>query len=314
MMQVMSQQMIKNRSIVTIDDVGDDDLNEIFTAAEEMDKLIKSGKKISILESRIMCTLFYEPSTRTRLSFESAMHRLGGGVITMADVKTSSVSKGETLADTIRMADAYSDVIVIRHPLEGAARLASRFTSKPVINAGDGSGQHPTQTIMDLYTIRKELGKIRGLKVTLLGDLKYGRTVHSLILALSKYDAKIKLISPPSLRIPEYLLHRIGDKSSVEVLDTLEGNIADTDVLYVTRIQKERFTDPNEYQSLIGSYSVNNNVLESMKRNSIIMHPLPRVDEIAPEVDQDARAAYFRQAANGVPVRMAIISKVLGGI
>ncbi len=306
--------MIKNRSIITIDDISDDDLNEILTAADEMDRSLKSKKKINILDSRVMCTLFYEPSTRTRLSFESAMHRLGGAVITMADVKTSSVAKGETLADTIRMADAYSDIIVIRHPLEGAARLASRFTSKPVINAGDGSGQHPTQTIMDLYTIKKEIGRLDGLNVVLLGDLKYGRTVHSLILALSKFNANIKLISPPSLRIPEYLINRVKNKKSLEILDTMDGNISDADVLYVTRIQKERFTDPNEYQSLIGSYSINNSVMETMKKTSIIMHPLPRVDEIAPEVDQDPRAAYFRQAANGVPVRMAIVAKVLGGI
>lgn len=304
--------MLKNKSIVTIDDVSEEDLKELFSIADDMEKLLKEGKKVDIMQSKIMCTLFYEPSTRTRLSFESAMHRLGGSVITMADVKTSSVSKGETLADTIRMADSYSDMIVIRHPLEGAARLASRFTNKPIINAGDGSGQHPTQTIMDLYTIRKELGHLDGINVLMLGDLKYGRTVHSLILALSRFNARITLVSPESLRIPDYILKRVSNNNKIAVSDDLDSSLPEADVVYVTRIQRERFTDPNEYQALIGSYSIDSSSLEKMKKDAIIMHPLPRVDEISAEVDRDPRAAYFRQASNGVPVRMALISKVMG--
>ena len=315
----MSQQMIKNRSIVTIDDVGDDDLNEIFTAAEEMDKLIKSGKKISILESRIMCTLFYEPSTRTRLSFESAMHRLGGGVITMADVKTSSVSKGETLADTIRMADAYSDVIVIRHPLEGAARLASRFTSKPVINAGDGSGQHPTQTIMDLYTIRKELGKIRGLKVTLLGDLKYGRTVHSLIKLLSLYEnLHITLLNPPELALPGGLLDIVSRRGHrVDTCHNLASVDGKVDIVYATRIQKERFSDES-IVSYTEDYHVDQRFLSHVgDEHTVLMHPLPRdsatdANDLSVSLNKDPRLAIFRQTDNGIPIRMALFASILG--
>ena len=223
--------MLKNRSVVTIEDVSDEDLKEIFSIADDMEKLLKENRKADIMQSKIMCTLFYEPSTRTRLSFESAMHRLGGSVISMADVKTSSVSKGETLADTIRMADSYSDIIVIRHPLEGAARLASRFTNKPVINAGDGSGQHPTQTIMDLYTIRKELGHIDGINVLMLGDLKYGRTVHSLIIALSRFNVKITLVSPESLKIPDYILKRVHDEDKIKLSTDLESSLPEADVV-----------------------------------------------------------------------------------
>ncbi|BAB59772.1 aspartate carbamoyl transferase catalytic subunit [Thermoplasma volcanium GSS1] len=304
--------MLKNKSVVSIDDVQNDDLFEIFDLSESMLKTIESKGNAPLLTNKIMATLFYEPSTRTRLSFESAMHRLGGSVITVSDTKTSSAAKGETLADTVRMASSYSDIIVIRHPLEGAARLASRFTSKPIINAGDGSGQHPTQTILDLFTIKKELGSIDGKVITMVGDLRYGRTIHSLIIALSRFDVKVNLVSPEILRLPEYVYSMLPDRNYVKEYNDLEEVIGETDVLYVTRIQKERFSDQNEYQSVIGSYSINSETVEKMKKKSVIMHPLPRVDEISPDVDNMPQAAYFRQAYYGVPVRMALIYKILG--
>ncbi len=304
--------MLKNRSIVSIEDVSQPELEDIFKTADEMSDHLKQGKPLKILDGRIMATFFYEPSTRTRLSFESAMNRLGGSVISVSEAKSSSVAKGETLADTVRMAESYSDVIVIRHPMEGAAKLAARFSSKPIINAGDGSGQHPTQTIMDLYTIRKELGNINGKTITMVGDLRYGRTVHSLLLALSNYDVNVNLISPEILKIPEYIISRLPKNFKVNISADFDSAVEQSDVLYVTRIQKERFTDQNEYLSVIGSYSVSPETLEKMKEKSIIMHPLPRIDEISPEVDSSPKAAYFRQASNGVPVRMALVSMILG--
>ncbi len=306
--------MIKNHSVVSIEDLSSEDFVEVFETTDRMLESIKSGKHLNTISDKIMATLFYEPSTRTRLSFESAMHRLGGQVLTVAETKSSSVSKGETLADTIRMAESYSDIIVIRHPLEGAARLASKFSNVPVINAGDGSGEHPTQTLLDLYTIKKEFGKIDGLKIALVGDLKYGRTVHSLLSALSRFDVKVSLISPESLRIPSHVLSKTRSKIDVEESVNLPPILADCDVFYVTRIQRERFTDQNEYQSLIGSYAIDTHTVSAMKNDAIVMHPLPRIDEISFEVDSLPQARYFKQAANGVPVRMALISLILGGV
>ncbi len=305
--------MLKNRSIVSIDDIGDNELDDIFKATDEMSNALKQGKVLKLLDGMVMATFFYEPSTRTRLSFESAMHRLGGSVISVSEAKSSSVSKGETLADTVRMAEGYADIIVIRHPMEGAAKLASRFSSKPIINAGDGSGQHPTQTILDLYTIKRELGEINGKEITIVGDLRYGRTVHSLLLALTKFDVSINLVSPEILKVPDHILSRLPKGIKMKVANDLDSVMEHTDVLYVTRIQKERFSDQTEYQSVIGSYSIDLEAVIKMKEDSIIMHPLPRVDEIAPDVDSSPKAAYFRQAGNGVPVRMALVSMILGG-
>ena len=305
--------MLKNKSVVSIDDVSDEDIMEVFRVSDQMSKLISEGKKSDMLSSRIMATFFYEPSTRTRLSFESAMHRLGGSVISVSEASSSSVAKGETLADTIRMADAYSDVIVIRHPLEGSARLASKFSSKPVVNAGDGAGQHPTQTLLDLYTMKQEFGKLDGLKISMVGDLKYGRTVHSLIRALKRFNVEINLISPSVLQIPQHIMSRLPDRTGIKISENIDDAISDSDVFYVTRIQKERFTDQNEYRSVIGSYSIDGDLVEKMKKSAIIMHPLPRIDEIAPEVDYMPQARYFKQASNGIPVRMALLSMILGG-
>lgn len=305
--------MIKSRCIVSIDDVSDSEMNEIFDLTDRMNESLESGKPITTMKGKILATLFYEPSTRTRLSFESAMQRLGGSTLGFSDVKSSSVSKGETLADTVRMAESYSDIIVIRHPLEGSARLASRFTAKPVINAGDGSGQHPTQTLLDLYTMKKEFGKIDGLKIALIGDLKYGRTVHSLLLALSRFKVQVTLVSPPSLRIPQHIISKVKDIIKIEETDVISHVLPEADVFYATRIQKERFTDQNEYQSLIGSYSIDSELVSQMKEKAIIMHPLPRVDEINPSVDALPQARYFKQAYYGVPLRMALITLLLGG-
>ncbi len=304
--------MLKNRSIISIEDLSSGDITELFSVADSMLENLEKGKSLNIMSGRILATLFFEPSTRTRLSFESAMHRLGGSVISMADSKTSSASKGETLADTVRIVESYSDIIVIRHPLEGAARLASKFSSKPVINAGDGSGEHPTQTLIDLYTIKKETGSLKNKTITVVGDLKYGRTVHSLLFALSRYGANVNLVSPEGLKLPDYIYNEIKGKIDIKQTDDLGQFLSDTDVLYVTRIQKERFADKNEYQKLIGSYKITASEASKLKPGAIILHPLPRVDEISPEVDTLPCAKYFRQAFYGVPIRMALISMIAG--
>jgi aspartate carbamoyltransferase catalytic subunit len=242
------------------------------------------------------------------------MNRLGGKVIGFADPGGTSQKKGESLADTIRMADSYSDAIVIRHPQEGAARLAAEFAEVPVLNAGDGAGRHPTQCLLDLFTILTEKKKIEKNKVVLLGDLKYGRTVHSLAYALSVYGVKLTFVSPASLKMPREVINECNNLG-VEPVQTssLEKAIKDADVLYVTRIQKERFPDAEEYNRVVGIYKVDNELLENAKKNLIVMHPLPRVTEIDPEVDRTPHALYFKQAFNGVPVRMALLSLVLGG-
>ncbi len=305
--------MLKGKSIVSIDDVSSEDFLGIFKEAAKLKKDILKGKVIDSMYGKIMATLFFEPSTRTRLSFESAMHRLGGSVITVSEPKSSSAVKGETIADTIRMASSYSDLIVMRHPLEGAGRLAAEFSSVPVLNGGDGSGQHPTQTLLDLFTIWEKFGKIDGLDVALVGDLKYGRTVHSLVKALSRYDNKITLVSPEILRMPDHFLSNIKKGNDIKMEESIDSVLENSDVFYVTRIQKERFVDMNDYNRVIGSYSFTANIVEKMKKDAIIMHPLPRVDEISPEVDNNDRAYYFKQAANGVYVRMALINMILGG-
>lgn len=304
--------MFKGRDIVSIKDLSRKDMEIIFEVAREMVPIAKGDRRSDLLQGKILATLFFEPSTRTRLSFESAMHRLGGAVIGFSNPSATSISKGETLADTVRVMDSYSDVIVIRHPYEGSARLAAEFAENPVINAGDGAGQHPTQTLLDLFTIYQEFGDIGGLKIALIGDLKYGRTVHSLAYALSKLGAEIYLVSPELLKMPEHIIREL-QKKPVET-DKIEDVIEEMDVFYVTRIQKERFPDPTEYKKVAGSYSITAELLERAKKESIVMHPLPRVNEIAPDVDFTKHARYFQQAFNGVPVRMALLALVLGVI
>ncbi len=298
--------MARFRHLISIDDLSKDDIIYILDKAEEFEEIAK-GRKSNLLEGKILANLFFEPSTRTRMSFEVAMKRLGGEVLNVTAQEASSIAKGETLADTVRVVSKYADAIVIRHPLEGSARLAAEFSEVPVINAGDGAGQHPTQTLLDLYTIRKE-SKLEGLKIALLGDLKYSRTVHSLIKALTLFNAKIYLVSPESLRLPEEFLE--GLKGNVEEAK-LEDVIEEIDVLYVTRIQKERFPDEEEYRKVAGSYRITPEVLRDAKDDLIIMHPLPRVDEIDPAVDRTKHAKYFDQVFYGVPVRMAILTEVM---
>ena len=298
--------MARFRHLISIDDLSKDDIVYILDKAEEFEEVAR-GKKSNILDGKILANLFFEPSTRTRMSFEVAMKRLGGEVLNMTAQEASSIAKGETLADTIRVVSKYADAIVIRHPLEGSARLAAEFSEVPVINAGDGAGQHPTQTLLDLYTIRKE-SRLEGLKIALLGDLKYSRTVHSLIKALTLFNAKIYLISPESLRLPEEFLEELDGDIEISNLEDIIGEI---DVLYVTRIQKERFPDEEEYRKVAGSYKITPEVLKDAKEDLIIMHPLPRVDEIDPAVDRTKHAKYFDQAFYGVPVRMAILTEVM---
>ncbi len=302
--------MFKGKDIVSIGDLSKSDMERIFEVAEEMIPIAKGERKSDLLKGYILANLFFEPSTRTRMSFEAAMYRLGGKVLGFSNPSSTSLSKGETLADTVRMMDAYSDVIVIRHPLEGAARLAAEFAENPVINAGDGAGQHPTQTLLDIFTILQEFAHVEGLKVTLVGDLRYGRTVHSLAIALSNLGAEIHLVSPRTLKMPGHILREM--KTSPEVHENIEEVIEISDVFYVTRIQRERFPDPTEYMKVAGSYKISLELTKRMKDTAIIMHPLPRVDEISFEVDKTKHARYFKQAFYGVPIRMALLSLVLG--
>jgi aspartate carbamoyltransferase catalytic subunit len=309
--------MTKNfthRDIISIKDFSKEEIEYILEYAKRMIPYANAEKHTTVLQQQILATLFFEPSTRTRLSFESAMHRLGGNVIGFADPSGTSLKKGESLADTIRMADSYSDAIVIRHPQEGAARLAAEFSDVPVLNAGDGAGQHPTQCLLDLFTILTEKKKIKGNKVVLLGDLKYGRTVHSLAYALALFKADLTFVSPETLKMPKEVINECKEFGVEPVSTTnLEKAIKDADVLYATRIQKERFPDAEEYNRVVGSYKVDNTLLQQAKEDLIVMHPLPRVVEINPEVDATTHALYFKQAFNGVPVRMALLSLILGG-
>ena len=304
----------QGKDIISIKDFSKNEINYILNYAKEMVTYAKGEKYKDIMKGKVLSTLFFEPSTRTRLSFESSMSRLGGKIIGFADPGATSQKKGESLADTIRMADAYSDAIVIRHPQEGAARLAAEFAESPVLNAGDGAGRHPTQCLLDLFTILTEKKKIGKNKVVLLGDLKYGRTVHSLAYALSLYGVELTFVSPGSLKMPKEVNNECK-KLGVEPNQTtnLEKAIRDADVLYVTRIQKERFPDAEEYNKVVGIYKIDNELLSNAPDDLIVMHPLPRVTEIDPEVDKTPHALYFKQSFNGVPVRMALLSLVTGG-
>lgn len=302
----------KNKNIISIRDMDTAVLDYIIEKSEE----VKLNKYPNALQDKVLATLFFEPSTRTRLSFEAAAIGLGGKSIGFAGQNSSSVQKGETLIDTIKTVAGYCDAIVIRHPNEGAARVASEVSSVPIINAGDGSNQHPTQALLDLFTIKEKFGAIEDLNIGLLGDLKYGRTVHSLSMALSHYNKiKLYLISPRSLRLPEHLRVFL-DKENVSYIETenLEEVASTLDILYVTRIQRERFGDPAEYEKVAGSYKVDLDTLALMNDHARIMHPLPRVDEIDPAVDNTKYALYFEQAHNGIPVRQALLGLVTGVI
>jgi len=302
----------EGRDIISIKDFSKDEINHIFKVAKTMEPLAEKGSEM--LRGKILATLFFEASTRTRLSFESAMHKLGGATIGFAEAEIASVKKGENLADTIRTVDNYADVIALRHPLEGAARLAAEFSKVPIINGGSGAEEHPTQALLDLYTMVKEKGGIEGLKVALVGDLRYGRTVHSLAYALSLYKIELYLVSPETLRMRREVLQTIKERIQVTEKTGLEKIVPIVDVLYVTRIQKERFPDPVEYAKVKGSYRIDLETLREAKKDLTILHPLPRLDEIATEVDSTPYARYFQQVRNGIVVRMALLALILGAV
>jgi aspartate carbamoyltransferase len=289
------------------------DLEYIFGVAHEMREMVTRVGSFDLLKGKILANLFYEPSTRTSSSFTSAMERLGGSVIPINEVRYSSVAKGESLPDTVRTLECYADVIVLRHPEVGSAALAAQYARKPIINAGDGVGEHPTQALLDLFTIKEELGEIDGLTVTMLGDLKYGRTVHSLARLLSLFDGRINYVSPEILRMPEEIVDEIKSHGiSQGEYSNLDAVLPKTDVLYVTRVQKERFEDIDLYEEVKGAFVITPEIMKGAKEKMIIMHPLPRVGEISIEVDADPRAAYFRQMEYGLYVRMALLAMVLG--
>lgn len=302
----------RGRDIISIKDFSREEINYIFKIAKTMEPLASKGSQM--LRGKILATLFYEASTRTRLSFESAMQKLGGSTIGFAEAEIASVKKGENLADTIRTVENYADVIALRHPLEGAARLAAEFSRVPILNGGSGAEEHPTQALLDLYTMVKERDKIDGLKIAFAGDLRYGRTVHSLAYALSLYDVELFLVSPETLRMRREVLQTIKERIPVTEKTSLEKIVPLVDVLYVTRIQKERFPDPAEYAKVKGSYRVDLQSLAEAKKDLIILHPLPRVDEIATEVDDTPYARYFQQVRNGIVVRMALLALILGAV
>ena len=301
-----------NRDVISIQDFTKQEINHILQVSHNIEPQAKTGT--NTLKGKILATLFYEPSTRTRLSFEAAMQKLGGTTIGFAQTETTSTMKGENLADTIRTIENYADVIALRHNLDGAAKLAAECSKKPVINGGTGAQEHPTQALIDLYTIQKEKQKIDTLKIALIGDLRYGRTVHSLAHALTNYNIELYLISPESLKMQKIIIDEIKNKIPVTENSKLEDILPKIDVLYVTRIQKERFPDPAEYAKVKGAYRIDLKTLKNAKQDMIILHPLPRVDEIAPEVDNAPQARYFQQVWNGLVVRMALLSLILGAV
>ncbi len=301
------------KDILSVSQFSREDLEYIFGVAKEMRAMVERVGTFDLLKGKILANLFYEPSTRTSSSFLAAMERLGGSVIPINEVHYSSVAKGESLPDTIRTLECYADVIVIRHPEVGSAEIAAKYARKPVINGGDGIGEHPTQALLDLFTIREELERVDGLTVTLLGDLKNGRTVHSLARLLSLFVVRVNYVSPEILRMPPALVEELKAKGLPQKEYTeLEPVLAETDVLYVTRVQKERFEDPEAYERVKGAYVITPDMLRQAKDEMIVMHPLPRVGEISMEVDDDPRAAYFRQMEYGLYLRMALLAMVLG--
>jgi aspartate carbamoyltransferase len=301
------------KDVLTVRQFNREDLEYIFAVAHEMRVMVERIGTFDLLKGKILANLFYEPSTRTSSSFTAAMERLGGSVIPINEVRYSSVSKGESLPDTVRTLECYADVIVLRHPEVGSAALAAKYAKKPVINAGDGVGEHPTQALLDSLTIKEELGHIDGLTVTMLGDLKYGRTVHSLARLLSLYKVKVNYVSPEILRMPPEIIVEL-ESSGVEQAEytNLDVALSETDVLYVTRVQKERFSDIADYERVAGAYVIDPDTMKAAKDRMIVMHPLPRVTEISMALDDDPRAAYFRQMEYGLYVRMALLAMVLG--
>jgi aspartate carbamoyltransferase len=302
------------KDILSVKQFSHADLEYVFGVAHEMRGMVERIGTFDLLKGKILANLFYEPSTRTSSSFTAAMERLGGSVIPISEVKYSSVSKGESLPDTIRTLECYADVIVLRHPETGSAAIAARAARKPVINAGDGVGEHPTQALLDAFTIKEELGRLDNLTITMLGDLKYGRTVHSLARLLSNFSGiKLNYVSPDILRMPREVMDEVGEKRIPQAeFASIEKILPETDVLYVTRVQKERFEDPAVYETVKSSFVIDPEIMKAAKKEMIVMHPLPRVGEISVDFDDDPRAAYFRQMEYGLYVRMALLAMVLG--
>ena len=305
--------MVEN--IISMNDMKKKEILDILELARKIENCSEE-EKLKFLHGKIISTLFFEPSTRTKMSFESAAQRLGAQVLQLPPVEQSSLKKGESFRDTIKMVEAYSDLIVVRHPLDGAARLADETSKKAIINAGDGSNQHPSQTLLDLYTILEEKGSLENLEIAFVGDLKYGRTVHSLVKALTHFNPKIYFIAPQILQMPQYLLDELNKNNiKYEVLEDFRDCLDKIDVFYMTRIQKERFPDIEDYEQVKGIYVINKeNILGKCKDDMIILHPLPRVDEISTDLDDTKHALYFKQARNGIPVRQAMMMTVLGKV
>ena len=298
-----------SKSLISIKDFSKEEILHILDVAKEFEQ----NREQSFLTGKVIACLFFEPSTRTRLSFEAAVNRLGARVIGFPDNRNTSQTKGETFEDTIRIVSGYADMIVMRHPTEGTAEIASKISPLPIINAGDGSTQHPTQTLLDLYSIQKTQGSLENLKINMVGDLKYGRTVHSLTEAMSHFHPHFVFTSPDELKMPEKYLHELDEKGiPYQEAKTIEEHLNDSDILYMTRVQQERFTDKAEYEKVQDTYVLSADMLGGVKDNMKILHPLPRVNEIATDVDETPYAYYFQQAQNGMYVRMAVISYLMG--
>jgi aspartate carbamoyltransferase catalytic subunit len=299
-----------DRDVVSIRDFSRDELEFLFSFTDKISALSRTERS-ELGKGRTLGSIYYEPSTRTRMSFEAAISSIGGSSIGIADPKSSSIEKGERLSDTIRIMDLYSDVLVLRHPLDGSGRFASELSKNPVINAGSGSEEHPTQAMLDLYTMYKEKGRIDGLRIGIIGDLKFGRTIYSLVYGLANYDVEIRLISPPTLSIRKESIYGVENRLKIQEYSDMPEDILSTlDVIYVTRIQKERFPDIQEYEKVKGTYTIDQVTLEKSKADVSIMHPLPRLDEISHSIDNTVNATYFRQAANGKEIRAALLALI----
>ncbi|XP_075057118.1 multifunctional protein CAD isoform X2 [Mixophyes fleayi] len=298
--------------IMSVKQFSKDQMSHLFNVAHTLRMLVQKERSLDMLKGKVMASMFFEASTRTSSSFAAAMHRLGGSVISFSET-TSSSQKGESLTDSVQTMSCYSDVLVVRHPEPGAVELAAKHCRKPVINAGDGVGEHPTQALLDIFTIREELGTVNGMTITMVGDLKHGRTVHSLACLLTQYRINLRYVTPSSLRMPSKIIHFVASKGiKQEEFESIEEALPDTDVLYMTRIQKERFDSKEEYDRCFGQFILTPHIMTRAKKKMVVMHPMPRVNEISLEVDSDPRAAYFRQAENGMYVRMALLATVLG--
>ncbi len=304
--------MLRGNDLISVRDLEKADIEQLLKRAEDMDRTLGAGRTLDILKEKIVATLFFEPSTRTKMSFQTAAKRLGAQILNFTSMESSSMKKGETLADTLRMVDGYADLLIMRHAAEGAARYAAEVCKHPLINAGDGGNQHPTQTLLDLFTIRKMKGKIQGLSVYLVGDLKYARTMRSLLYGLGMFGAEITLVAPAGLEMDPKMVEEVKEKFGTSVTQKTALNLSGADVAYVCRVQKERFADPYEAEKVQKSFRITMDALKGVKDDLAILHPLPKIDEMDPQIDATKYARYFEQAKLGVPMRMAIIAEIMG--